>query len=172
MSKQISAQATKLWQVLSASSTLETYKQTITVTWQILKETALLLWLVVCLVLVAYDWIGTTAVLTGRRLKTWYAQLQNANTDQLASQTGQTLLQVGKTSFASTVALAREQLGLPEKPPLPEPEPAPIAEPVAIAPAPTPAPVSAPAPTPAPVSVPASPASASPTVAATDEDAE
>ncbi len=171
MSNQISAQATKLWQVLSASSTLETYRQTINVTWQILKETALLLWLIVCLVLVAYDWIGTTAVLTGRRLKGWYGQLQSANTDQLASQTGQTLLQVSKTSFASTIALAREQLGLPEKPPLPEPEPAPEPTPAPV-PAPVPEPIPAPAPTPAPVSAPASSASVSPTVVATNDDAE
>lgn len=132
MSSQLSSQASKLWSLVSAQTTLDIYKQAITVTWQILKETALLIWLAMCLVLVLFDWIGTNSILAGRGLKQWFANLQQSETDQLASDTGKALLTVGKTGIASTIALAREQLGLPEKPslvdaiPAASPAPAPI----------------------------------------------
>jgi hypothetical protein len=125
MSTQISSQATKLWQIISAPKTLEAYQQAIAVTWQILKETALLVWLTICLVLVLFDWLGTTAVTTGHNVKNWFNSLKETSSDQIASETGKAILTVGKTGIASTVALAREQLGLPEKPALPKPEPTP-----------------------------------------------
>jgi hypothetical protein len=153
MSNQISAQANKLWQIVSAPDTASTYQKTITVTWQILKETALLLWLVVCLVLVLFDWIGSTAVKLGQQTKTWFDNLQSSNTDQMASEAGKSLLEVGKTGITSAVSLARGQLGLPEKPATPAPAPMASSKP-APAPAPVPAPppaVAPPAATPSPV---------------------
>lgn len=116
MSNQIKNQADKLWQTLSAPTTLSTYQQTLNLTWKILTEAALLLWLVLCLVLVFFDWFGNTAIDLGRRSKLWFDNLQTAETDQIASDTGKALLEVGKTGIASTLSLARAQLGLPEKP--------------------------------------------------------
>lgn len=116
MSNQIKNQADKLWQTLSAPTTFSTYQQALNLTWSILKETVLLLWLVLCLVLVFFDWFGNTAIALGRRAKTWFDNLQTSETDQIASDTGKALLEVGKTGIASTLSLARAQLGLPEKP--------------------------------------------------------
>lgn len=144
MSNQISSQASKLWQTLSAPTTVDTYRNTITLTWQILKETAILIWLVLCLVLVFFDWIGTVAVLTGRNLRSWFASIQETETDQIASDTGKALIEASKNSISYAISTARTQLGLPEKQPLPPP-PAPTPAPV-----PAPASVSVPAPTPTP----------------------
>jgi hypothetical protein len=116
MSNQISTQASKFWQLVAAPGTRETYQQTITTTGQILREAALLVWLVLCLVLVFFDWIGTVAVTWGRQLRTWIATVGETRSDQMAADTGKALLTVGKTGIASTIALARNQLGLPEKP--------------------------------------------------------
>lgn len=116
MSSQIKTQADKLWQTLSAPTTLSTYQQALNLTWKILTETALLLWLVLCLVLVFFDWFGNTAIALGRRSKDWFDNLQTSKTDQIASDTGKALLEVGKTGVASALSLARAQLGLPEKP--------------------------------------------------------
>lgn len=115
MSNQISTQATKFWQLVSAPSTANTYQQTIAVTGQLLKEAALLVWLVLCLGLVFFDWVGTTAVTLGGQLRNWVNALGQTSSDQVATNTGKALLSVGKTGIASTIALARNQLGLPEK---------------------------------------------------------
>jgi hypothetical protein len=116
MSNQIKNQADTLWQTLSAPTTLSTYQQTLNLTWKILTEAALLLWLVLCLVLVFFDWFVNAAIALGRRSRVWFDNLQTSETDQLASDTGKALLEVGKTGLASTLSLARAQLGLPEKP--------------------------------------------------------
>lgn len=136
MSNQIKTQANKLWQTLSAPTTLSTYQQTLNLTWQILKETALLLWLVICLALVFFDWFGNTAIALGRNSKNWFDNLKASETDQIATDTGKALLEVGKTGIASTLSLARAQLGMPPKPEAPAPAPAiAAAKPAAPAPA-------------------------------------
>jgi hypothetical protein len=165
MSNQISAQANKLWQIVSAPDTVGTYQKTIAVTWQILKETALLLWLVICLVLVLFDWIGSTAVQLGQQAKDWFNNLQDSSTDQMASEAGKSLLEVGKTGITSAVALAREQLGMPDKPAAPTPAPSAASKP---APAPAPAPV--PSAPPAVASPTVSPSASTPAESSADDE--
>ncbi|NJL67370.1 MAG: hypothetical protein HC894_12415 [Microcoleus sp. SM1_3_4] len=54
MSNQISTQANKFWQLVSAPNTRSTYQQAIAITGQILREAALLIWLTLCFVLVFF----------------------------------------------------------------------------------------------------------------------
>ncbi|MBF2003871.1 MAG: hypothetical protein IGS38_24520 [Synechococcales cyanobacterium M58_A2018_015] len=116
MSNPISTQAHKLWQLLSAPSTASAYGQALSVTWTILKETALLLWLVLCLVLVAFDWFWHRSIAAGQRTRAWVDSLSAQDTNQMASRMGQGILAASQTSLQRLVAQARTQLNLPAQP--------------------------------------------------------
>ncbi|MGJ3246095.1 MAG: hypothetical protein ACFE0I_08480 [Elainellaceae cyanobacterium] len=155
MSSKIQNQSAKVWQILANPETAKTYKDAIVITWNILKETAVLLWLVVCLVLVAADWFWTNSILAGRRSRLWLSSLEGVDTSDLTSEAGKKLLSASKASFLGTISQAREQLGLPQKkdPVLAIPEQK-EKEPVsAETPSPTPA-YAVPSPTPTPEQTP------------------
>jgi hypothetical protein len=117
MNNQFSAQLTKLQQLLP--SALDAYRQALGATFNLAKEFAILAWLTVCLVLVIFDWIGNTAIATGKRSKALVDNLKAVNSEELASETGKSLLNAGltagKSTLAYTVAQARDQLGISEK---------------------------------------------------------
>ena len=119
MSNQIQTQATKVWQSIAAPETAATYQKTGAVTWAILKETGYLLWLVICLVLVAGEWIWKTGYRSGYDFREWLNNFERPSPDRLLSATGQTLLGAGKTSLASVLSTAKDQLGI-EAEPIPE----------------------------------------------------
>lgn len=127
----IKEQATKFWQTVSAPETLTIYQQAAGVTWEIIKELALLIWLVVCLVLVAGDWFWNFSIQAGRSFRAWLNSFDEPSADRIASQAGQAIVTASKGSLNFTLSKARTELGFPEPPPKP-------------APAPTPAPKSAP----------------------------
>ena len=141
MSNQIQTQAAKVWETIAAPETGATYQKTGVLTWTILKETGLLLWLIVCLVLVAGEWIWKTGYRTGYGFRDWLNNFERPSPDRLLSATGQSLLDVGKTGFSSVLVTAKNQLGI-------EVEPEPIAAPVVSAPPAPAAPGSTPAPAP------------------------
>jgi hypothetical protein len=118
MSTQIQTQANKLVKTITDPSTASTYKQTLAVTWTILKETGYLLWLVVCLVLVFGEWIWKTGYRTGWNFRGWVNSLntEKPSADQVLSETGKSLLEVGKSAAASAIAAAKNQLGIENKP--------------------------------------------------------
>ncbi|WP_204150195.1 hypothetical protein [Leptolyngbya sp. CCY15150] len=122
--KQLKEQAAKVGQTIASAETIHAYRQAIAVTWIIIKETAILLWLTLCLVLVFGDWLYTTAISAGRGARQWFNSLQKTESDQIASETGKALLAVGQSSVSSVIAQARTQLGLPEKPPVQDKTPA------------------------------------------------
>ena len=161
MSKQIQAQAAKLWQTVTDPETGATYKKTTLVTWTLIRETGYLLWLVVCLVLVLGEWIWKSGYRAGWSVREWINSFEQPTTDRLLSETGKTLLTAGKTGVAIALSTARDQLGIEAAPePLPDsalltpsPSPTPIATPE------PPKPVSEPKPTVSP-STPPSPAAA------------
>jgi DNA-directed RNA polymerase specialized sigma24 family protein len=115
MSNQISAQANKLWQTISAQETIATYRQALSLTGAIVRETAILVWLVLCLALVAIDWFWTSSISAGRQFRTWVDGFDKTDTQQFASEAGKALVSASKSSLLFTVSRAREQLGLPEK---------------------------------------------------------
>jgi hypothetical protein len=127
----IQIQAAKLWQLLSAPDTFASYKKAALMTWDILRETLILLWLVVCLVLVVAEWFWSTSIKAGRGVRSWFNNLEGTDTNQLASETGKALLLVGKNSVDYTLSQARVQLGFPLKEPVVQtPEPVEVAAPV------------------------------------------
>lgn len=115
MTPKIRSQAAKFWTVLASSETLDTYQKAAVLTWQILKEGALLIWLVLCLVLVGFDLGAEKAIATGRSARTWLDSIEKADSNQLAADTKQKLISAGKTSVSTAIAQARQQLGLPKK---------------------------------------------------------
>ena len=167
MSKQIQTQADKVWQTITDPSTAASYQQTFSLTWTILKETAYLVWLVICLVLVFGDWIWKTGYRAGWATREWVNNLESPSANDLFTVTGKSLLEAGKTGAVKAISTAKEQLGIedtaeplaitpaaaaePKKIAAPEPKPA--TPPAAPTP---PAASTPPAPTPAPATPPAS----------------
>jgi hypothetical protein len=115
MSNQISSQASKVWKTVSDPATVDTYKQAGNLTLAILRETGILLWLIICLGLVAFDWFWANSIAAGQRTRTWVNNLGAQGTQGMAVEARKTIVSVSKTGLASAIAQAREQLGLPEK---------------------------------------------------------
>lgn len=115
----IQAQANKLWQLIFAAETGQTYQKTLSLTWEILKESAQLIWLLLCLVLVLGTWIGMSTVQTGKNLKIWYQNLStevNPSDDgdgsAVFNSAGKALLEASSSSVAYLLSQAKEQLGI------------------------------------------------------------
>lgn len=137
MSSPVTVQANKVWQLLTAPTTASAYRQAVDVTWTILRETAQLLWLVLCLVLVAGDWFWKQSIAAGRSTRDWVDNLNaepTTTTDpgQKAAQVWQNLVAFSQTTSQSMIVKARQQLDLPSEPavtaspaqPKPQPKPA------------------------------------------------
>jgi hypothetical protein len=108
--ERIKAQADKLWQLISKADTLAAYKNVVTLTWEILKETALLVWLTICLILVVFEWFWKFSVGSGRSARDWFSSIEGSS-DQLASETGKAFLAAGKNSLDFALVQAKTQLG-------------------------------------------------------------
>ncbi|HEY9737075.1 MAG TPA: hypothetical protein V6D06_12365 [Trichocoleus sp.] len=146
----IKDQASKLSQLLLAPETGATYTRTLTLTWAILRETGLLVWLGICLVFVGADWFWNNSIELGRRGRVWYNSLSEkaeGTTSQPLGTTGQSLLEAGKSGANYLLTQARAQLGIQAPPasatPTPTPTPTSTPTPPAPKPAPAPTPVSA-----------------------------
>lgn len=133
----LKAQADKLWQLLANPSTGEVYQKTLALTWSILKETGLLLWLVLCLVLVLGDWFWKYSYQAGQNARIWVNDLQtktpevaetSAEPGNVLSTTGKSLLAAAQTSVRAALNTAKGQLGIeiPPEPPKPALRPAPV----------------------------------------------
>lgn len=109
--ERIQAQADKLWKLLTDPNTYGTYRNAIQTTWNILRETALLIGLILFLAIVLLEWFYKTAVSAGRNFRTWFNNL--GSSDQVATEAGKALLSAGKNSLDFTIATAKSQLGLP-----------------------------------------------------------
>jgi hypothetical protein len=116
MSNQVSTQVAKLSKLLADPATLGSYQQTLAVTINILKETAVLAWFVLCLALVAGDWFWTNSIATGKNVRTWLSHLQTEDSSEIPNQVSKGMMTVGKSGVGFLVAQARSQVGLPEKP--------------------------------------------------------
>ena len=150
MNNQIQSQAAKVWGIVKDPATGATYTQTAGTTWLILKETGYLLWLVVCLTLVFGDWLWRTGYRTGWSTREWINNFEKPDTDRVAQDAGQGLLEASKAAFSNAIATAKSQLGIEDR-----------AEPLfagaSAASTSTPTPPSTPTPTPAPTPTPEPP---------------
>lgn len=145
----IKEQANIVSQLVFSGETGDIYKKMLTRTWDILRETGILIWLVVCLTFVGGEWFYRSSVGLGRNARAWYTSLSEKSSTtegQSMEATGEALLSTVKSSTHYLLSQARKQLGLPE------PEPTTPAAPVVASPQP-PA-VEAPKPAPAPTLAP------------------
>lgn len=168
----IQVQASKLWDLLFAKETAETYQNTLNLTGTILKEIAQLIWLIICSAFVFGAWFSDTTVKSGKSIRDWVDQKANPSavpTDQTSlADTGKSLLDTGRVGIAKLLNQAREQLGI-----APEELPAVERTIQAVKPSPEPAKASAPASQPEPAAKPApTPATQPPTVKPLDKGAD
>lgn len=145
----IKAQANRVSQLVFSAETGAAYKRVLVLTWDILRETGVLLWLVVCLLFVGIEWFYFSSVKLGRQTRAWYENLGQTSEGaepQSAASTGQAVLNAGQSGINYLLTQARQQLGMkaPEKPAPPKPAPASPPAPAPSSPAP-----SSPAPAPA-----------------------
>jgi hypothetical protein len=110
----IREQFAKLWQLLSNSETGNNYQKTLVNTWQILRETLKLAWLVLCFGLVMLAWLWNIAIQSGQSLRSWLNGIEEPTADRILSEAGRALLTAGQTTTTSLVSQARSQLGIPE----------------------------------------------------------
>ncbi len=116
MTQRLRRQASQFWQVLSGPETRRAYGSAVAKTGAIVREGGLLIWLLVCLVLVAFDSGVAAAIAAGRASRSLVSRLSHTQPDAIAVNTKQSLLSAGQTGLATTLSQARQQLGLPQKP--------------------------------------------------------
>ncbi|MEO1403609.1 MAG: hypothetical protein AAFV72_20520 [Cyanobacteria bacterium J06635_1] len=113
--ERVKAQASKVGKLLFDPKTAETYQAVLALTWQIIKETALLLWLLICSGFIVGAWIGDHALRAGRNLRTWIdSQGEQADVEpaEKMAATGKALLDASQNGANFLLNQAREQLGL------------------------------------------------------------
>ena len=109
--ERLKAQANQVWQLLTSAQTYGTYRNAITITWNLLREAGILLGLCFFLFVVVFNWYYTTATPAGRNFRVWFDNLGSG--DQVANEASKALLAAGKTSLDYTLTTAKTQLGLP-----------------------------------------------------------
>ncbi|MDA0866914.1 MAG: hypothetical protein O2890_10945, partial [Cyanobacteria bacterium] len=100
----IKVQASKVSQLIFATDTVGAYQKALSLTWNILRETALLVWLVICLVFVGGEWLWNTAIDLGRKGRAWYESLSaekpEAGEAQSLETIGKSVLSAGESGAA------------------------------------------------------------------------
>lgn len=137
--EKIKSQAGKLGDLLFDAETGATYKKAVTLTWAILRETGLLLWLTICLIFVGAEGFWKKSVALGRASRNWYEGLQapKETESKSAAEVGQSALSALGLGAATLLYQAKQQLGMEAEPPAPSPRPTKAA----AAPTPDPAPL-------------------------------
>ena len=133
----IKQQSNRVGELIFSADTGATYKKTLTLTWNILRETGILLWLVVCLVFVGAEWFWKTSISLGLKARTWYEEAKEPKDAEpkSASEIGQSMMSALGTGTENLLYQAKQQLGIEAHPPEPTPP-----KPQAIAKPPTPTP--------------------------------
>lgn len=113
----VKSQAAVVSQLLFDAKTADAYKNVFALTGRIIKEVALLVWLVICSVLVFAAWFSDFAISSGKKAREWWqaqqedsGKVQDGN--QAAAATGKALLDVSQNGAYFLLDKAREQLGL------------------------------------------------------------
>ncbi len=137
MTNPVQTQASKIWQTLTAPETAATYAKAVTLTWTLLKDIGYIIWLVLCLGLVAGEWIWKTGYKTGWEVRDWVNNLDRPKVDTagISSESSATLVESLKEGLSNALIAAKTQLGMevsvdetrqsPAKVAAPPPPPAP-----------------------------------------------
>lgn len=112
----IKAQAAKVGKILFNTETWATYKKAIFLSWNLLKELAQLIWLLICLVIFVVAWLWTNSIHAAQELQTWYASIEEPKADHFLDAAGKELLLAGTTGAALALTHAKNQLGIEEEP--------------------------------------------------------
>ncbi|MEM6519444.1 MAG: hypothetical protein AAF722_08960 [Cyanobacteria bacterium P01_C01_bin.70] len=88
-------------------------------TWAILRETGVLLWLVICLAFVGGEWFWYRSIALGRTTRSWYEDLKvpSAEAPKSASEIGESALAALGTGTETLLYQAKKQLGMDVAPP-------------------------------------------------------
>ncbi len=141
MTNSVQTQASKVWQTLTAPETAATYAKAGTLTWTLLKDIGYLIWLVLCLGLVAGEWIWKTGYKTGWEVRDWVNNLDKPKVETvgISAEAGATLVESLKAGLNNALIAAKTQLGMevtvdePVQPPVTvATPPAPPAPPVSL----------------------------------------
>ncbi|MFG6097608.1 hypothetical protein D0962_10750 [Leptolyngbyaceae cyanobacterium CCMR0082] len=110
----VKSQAAVVSQLLFDPKTADTYKSVFVLTGTIIKELALLVWLIICSVFVFFAWFGDIALNSGQKMRAWWdtQQAEPVDGNQAAAATGQAFLEVSQNGANFLLDKAREQLGL------------------------------------------------------------
>jgi hypothetical protein len=123
MSNPLQDQITVWWNTVTRAETLGAYQKVLQVTWDILRETAKLLWLFLCLGFVLLDWMSSQVTQSSREARAWWDSLAEPKIEHVGPALGQSLAAIGRSSSTTLVGQARGQLGLPvPTPSLPKPK--------------------------------------------------
>ncbi len=114
MNGQLQTQMATWWRLITSGETLGTYQKALDLTLAILKETAKLLWLTLCLGLVAFTSFWNGSIWLGRSVRVWVDHVEDPKSSNLLPEAGRTAVALGKTAGLLALWQAREQLGLPQ----------------------------------------------------------
>lgn len=119
----IKDQTNTVRQLLFSADTAATYQKALTLTWDILRETGILIWLILCLTVVGAEWFWKTAIRLGYRGRSWYEDLKTPASEEpkSASAIGQSILGSLGSSTETLLYQAKQQLGIEAAPPVAKP---------------------------------------------------
>jgi len=127
-------QSSKVGDLVFSAETGSTYQKALGLTWDIVRETGILLWLVVCLLFVGAEGFWKLSVSLGRKTRNWYEGLQAPSEEEpkSASEMGQSVLSALGSSTETLLYQAKQQLGMKAEPPAPKPQQPPKSAPKAM----------------------------------------
>lgn len=109
-------QVNKLRQLLFTKDTATTFGQSFRLLGVLIKEIVVLAWLALCWGIVAIGWLVNKTGQTGQLLQESWTKLQESNQNhtpsEIATETGKTVLNKGKTAIAQIMTEAKKQVGL------------------------------------------------------------
>ncbi|MEM8639749.1 MAG: hypothetical protein AAGG51_13170 [Cyanobacteria bacterium P01_G01_bin.54] len=111
-------------QLLFSLETGQTYLQALQLSWQIVREVAQLVWLVLCFMFLITFWGGRYVGQASYNLKDWYTHLDSQQRQNILGSLVDSLQTAisgkstsGETSSRSLIELAKSQLGITQDPP-------------------------------------------------------
>lgn len=102
-----------LMALLGSDDVLPTYRKALEVTFAIVKEALILLWLVLCLVVVLGEWLWNGTIALGRQGRALVERAKDTTSDRVAADTGKVLAEAGANGIGFALDRAKEQLGMP-----------------------------------------------------------
>lgn len=114
----IKEQANRVFELVFTGDTAQIYQKTLTRSWDILRETGILIWLVICLIFVGGEWFYRNSVQLGSQTRAWYQQvtensgISSEGPSPSVGSTGQALLGSLQSGALYLLDQARQQLGI------------------------------------------------------------